>query len=265
MAARRQLEFFVLRYVPDAVKGEFVNVGIVAVEADGGFADVRFTRDWRRAQCLDPELDIEVLEALEREIRGQIASVPDREAFLKRLQDSFSNLVQLSPVAGCLAEDPAREMDELSTLYLESKRLGKRMPSTRMIIHQTMADAFQQAGVLERMARAVNVAAYTWPNDPLKIDFSYDVGSMRKMFQAMPARSSTDTVLGLAFRFPKIKDAMLRAERIEVRLTGVIEDDASRDDEAGFVLQVMKESRIEIATVGTMPQIAELARQELRA
>src|ERR1039458_2332077 len=49
-----QCEFFLLRYVPDAVKDEFVNLGVVLYEpgkagsAQAGFADVRFTRDWRR-------------------------------------------------------------------------------------------------------------------------------------------------------------------------------------------------------------------------
>ena len=33
MAEKRQLEFFLLRYVPDAVKDEFVNIGLVMVEA----------------------------------------------------------------------------------------------------------------------------------------------------------------------------------------------------------------------------------------
>ncbi len=55
MADLRQLEFFLLRYVPDAVKDEFVNIGLVMIEAGAngdGFADVRFTRDWRRVRCL---------------------------------------------------------------------------------------------------------------------------------------------------------------------------------------------------------------------
>ena len=31
MAEKRKLEFFLLRYVPDAVKGEFVNFGLVTI------------------------------------------------------------------------------------------------------------------------------------------------------------------------------------------------------------------------------------------
>jgi hypothetical protein len=104
MARRLQLEFFLLRYVPDAVKDEFVNIGVVMVDPganERGFADVRFTRDWRRVRCLDPQADVEMLEALEREIRGQLATTHDREALLRRLEDSFANVIQLSPVKGC--------------------------------------------------------------------------------------------------------------------------------------------------------------------
>ena len=69
MKKRRQCEFFLLRYVPDAVKDEFVNVGVVLVESGGGWADVRFTHDWKRVRCLDPDADVEMLEGLEREIK----------------------------------------------------------------------------------------------------------------------------------------------------------------------------------------------------
>src|ERR1700723_3120606 len=114
MAERKNLEFFLLRYVPDAVKDEFVNIGVVLVEAGatgaqsngGGFADVRFTRDWRRVRCLDPQADVEMLAALEREIRGQLRTAQDRAALLKRLEDSFSNVIQLSPTRGCWADAP---------------------------------------------------------------------------------------------------------------------------------------------------------------
>ena len=67
MAEKRKLEFFLLRYVPDAVKGEFVNIGLVMFElgaSSAGFADVRFTKDWRRVRCLDPQANTDLLAAL---------------------------------------------------------------------------------------------------------------------------------------------------------------------------------------------------------
>ena len=52
MSERRQVEFFLLRYVPDAVKGEFVNFGLIAIENRPGrsaLVDVRFTKDREQA------------------------------------------------------------------------------------------------------------------------------------------------------------------------------------------------------------------------
>ncbi len=45
MADLKQLEYFVLRYVPDAVNGEFINFGLILMEpipGDAVFAKARF-------------------------------------------------------------------------------------------------------------------------------------------------------------------------------------------------------------------------------
>src|SRR6185312_16557527 len=125
MVEMKHCEFFLLRYVPDAVKDEFVNIGLVLLQRNAKgteFADVRFTRDWRRVRCLDPEADVEVLQALERDIRGQLRQARDREVLLRKLDDSFSNLIQVSPTKGCLAEEPAKEMETIARLYFEAPK-----------------------------------------------------------------------------------------------------------------------------------------------
>jgi DUF3037 family protein len=121
--------FFLLRYAPDAVKNEFVNIGLVLLPPSGS-AEVRFTRDWSRVRCLDPQADIEVLEALEADLREKLREMNgDHEFILRRIQDSFSNAIQPTEFQGCLAESLAREADELARLYLERPR--RRQPSTR--------------------------------------------------------------------------------------------------------------------------------------
>jgi hypothetical protein len=140
------------------------------------------------------------------------------------------------------------------------------MPSGREVILRAMRDAFEQAGVLRLMHQAVEVAPYTWPNDPMRIDFAYRVGGALKMFHAAPIGSSMDTALGLAFRYPKIKDAMQRMTRADALMTAVIEDQVMREEVGtAFALQVLEESRITVARASEMPQIAEVARRELRA
>ena len=59
MAEKRQLELYLLRFLPHALRDDFVTVGLLLVESDGGFAEMRFTRDMRMLQCVAPEVEWE--------------------------------------------------------------------------------------------------------------------------------------------------------------------------------------------------------------
>jgi DUF3037 family protein len=268
MADRRQLEFFLLRYVPDAVKDEFVNIGLVMVEAGAngrGFADVRFTRDWRRVRCLDPQVDVEMLEALERDVRGQLATTHDRAILLRRLEDSFSNVIQLSPAKGCLAEDPVAEIEVMASLYLEAAKVGgKREVSARQRILGKMREAFEQAGVA-KFVLPVPVAPYTKPGDPFQFDFGYRVEGTIKLFHAVSMKANVDAAVTLAVRYPRIARGMFEVTQAAPVLTAVIDDDLDRGNESvQFAMSMMEDEKIRIAVAAEMPMIAEAARRELR-
>src|SRR3954470_13934429 len=67
---RRFCEFQLLSYVPDPVRNEAVHIGVIRREqASAAPAQVRFTRDWRRVRCLDPDADTALLEGMESELR----------------------------------------------------------------------------------------------------------------------------------------------------------------------------------------------------
>jgi hypothetical protein len=274
MADRRQLEFFLLRYVPDAVKDEFVNIGVVMIESrangaaanEARFADVRFTRDWRRVRCLDPQADVGMLEALEREIRGQLATAHDREVLLRRLEDSFSNVIQLSPAKGCLAEDPVREIEAMASIYLEAVKVGgKRQVSGRQRILGKMQDAFEQAGIAKFLL-PVPVAPYTKTGDPFQFDFGYRVKGEIKLFHAVSLKAGVDAAVLLAARYPRIAPVMLKVAQAAPVLTAVIDDDLDRGQESvQFALSTMEDERIRVVVSAEMPMIAEVARRELRA
>ena len=142
MAGKTQCKFFVVRYAPDAVKNEFVNIGLVLMPPAGG-AQIRFTNDWSRVRCVDPEADLEVLQALEGDLREKLREMNgDHDFILRRIQDSFSNALQTSEFQACLADSPTDEADELARLYLE--RPKRRQPRSRMRVR-----------VLRRRRRAV--------------------------------------------------------------------------------------------------------------
>jgi len=269
MAAKRQLEFFLLRYVPDAVRNEFVNIGVVMVESGAhgdGFADVRFTRDWRRVRWLDPQADVDMLEALERDIRKRLSSNEDRTILLRQMEDSFSNAIQLSATQRCLAEDPVAEIEAVASMYLEAAKVGgNREASGRQRILGKMRDAFEQAGVA-KLLLPVPVAPYTKKGDPFQFDFGYRVAGEIKLFQAVSLRAGVDAAVLLAARYPKIVPVMSKVAGAAPVLTAVIDDDLERGQESvQFALSMMEDERIRIAVAAEMPMIAEVARRELRA
>ena len=264
MVDKKQLQFFLVRYTPDVVKDECVNIG-VAVLDDSGFADVRLTPDWRRVKCLDPAADLEVLEALEKDLRSMLRD-PDRDRLLAKIQGSFSNAIQLTPAKAVLAEDPAVEIENLARMYLETRRpAGKRELSARQQIFTRMRDAFEQAGVWKLMRHRIAVAQYTHRGDPLKLDCGYRPNGEVKMFHAVSLATEPETAKILAFSFPQIEAGIFKAERAKASLTAIVEEDLDRGDEqVAFALETLEQARIATAVTSDLPGIAEDVRRELK-
>jgi hypothetical protein len=278
MAEYRQCEFYLLRYVPDAVKDEFVNLGVVLLETgegDGVFTDVRFTRDWRRVRCLDPEVDVELLESFEGELRRMLQSraaevinyrgpMSRRDWLLRLLEDGLSNTLQITPAKAVLTENPSVELGKLAQIYLESSRHERRAQSGRRVIYAAMREAFEGAGVWALGRRDIALANYGAKGDPLKIDFGYRPNGVIKMFQAVSLEADVNAAKVLAFSYPTLRDGLRRAENAGSELTAVIEDGLNRGDEAiGFALATLAASEIRVAGVSEMAGIAERARVEM--
>jgi len=270
VAEKHQLEFFLLRYVPDAVKGEFVNFGLVAIEngSKGAvLADVRFMKDRGRLLCFDPQADVDVLDKLQEEIGREVGESTEGAVLWRKMEDSFSGLIQVSQVMPALTERMAGvEIEEVAKMFLETPRVRRtREPAGRQKILRTMRNEFDKAGVLD-LLRAVPVEPYTKPGDPFEFDFGYRVGGEIKLFHAVSMRASVDAAVTLAARYPRIVPVMAKVTEAAPMLTAVVEAELDRArTEVGFALEMMEESKIKVATESEMRGIAEAARTELRA
>lgn len=277
MADFKQCEFFLLRYVPDVVKGECVNIGVVLLEESGnGFTGVRFARDWRRVRRLDPEVDIELLESYEAELQRLLEShqpeminyrgpMSRREWLLAQMQQSFSGALQLAPMTAVFTESPPIELGKLAQMYLESTMRGHRALSGRRVIVDAMRDAFEKTGVWKFMRREIAVAQYTRQGDPLKIDCGYRPNGVLHLFHGLSLATNADSAKILAYSYSDMRDGLLEAEHASCDLTAITEDELDPHDEGvAFALATLRDSEIEVARVTDLPQIAERARVELK-
>ena len=273
MRERLQCEFSLIRYVPDVVKGEFANIGVVLREAGRDeTATVRFTRDWSRVRCLDPDADVDLLESLESEIGQRLQAGVDllvnAKPMLETLEDSLSNSVQLTEMKGTLAESLPAEMEQLLRMYVEPLKLPstRKKASGRVAIVSTMRNAFEREGVWRMMRKKIAASAYTQAGDPLKIDCGYRNGKVR-MFHAVSLENDVEAAKGMAYSADALRAGVLSSEGIELELTAIVERIATIADQEqyGFGVSVMEREAIRVLTVADMGRVAETAKRELRA
>src|SRR5271157_3416024 len=210
MSEKRQLELYLLRFLPHALRDDFVTVGLLLLESDGGFAEVRFTRDWRMLQCVAPDVEVEWFQIVEREIRGRLDGLRRREDLMQLVSERFGTMLDVGPTKAVLTEDPAKEMEVLTSMYLVPMERGERVQQRtgRVAIVHSMKEAFTDAGVLELMQRDLDVVKYTGPGDPFRIDFGYRVGNVVKMFHAVSVASNVDQALALLYRYSRVATGM---------------------------------------------------------
>ncbi|WP_058187372.1 DUF3037 domain-containing protein [Terracidiphilus gabretensis] len=271
---RRNCEFQLLRYVPDAVRNEFVHIGVILREPGTGEpVQVRFTRDWRRVRCLDPEADTAMLEGMENELRRTLSAEP--EGKLKQiLSESLSLNVQMTEPKGYLAESLPAGVEELMRLYVEPpprERVSKLRG--RSAIQAAMRGEFERAGVWELMRKQIRASEYTRPGDPLRIDAGYRPNGIIRMFHAVSLEPGVEMAKVLAFSAAGLRAGVERIEKASLELTAIIEpaakvrateDEPERLELYRFGVETMEEHSIRVLTTSDLGRVAETARRELR-
>jgi hypothetical protein len=274
---RIQCEFFLIRYVPDVVKGEFANIGVLLREAGRGeSAVVRFTRDWTRVRCLDADVDIGLLEGLEGEIGARLR-IADADAsgikpVMEILEDTLANSVQMTEVKVCLAESLPAELEQLMKMYVEPLKVKtERKRTGRAAIAAAMRTEFERAGVWGLMRKRIAASLYTRAGDPMKIDCGYRPNGVIRMFQAVSLEGDVEAAKGLAYSAPQLMEGVQRVETARLELTAIVEPlraVSDTEDEAmeryRFGVEAMERQAIRVVTMSDLARVAETARVELR-
>src|ERR1019366_150396 len=276
---RRACEFHLLRYVPDAVRNEYVHIGVILREqgspeqASPESALVRFTRDWRRVRCLDPDADIALLEGMESELRRRFREEPDGD-LMRLLTESLSLSVQMTESKAYLAESLPAGMEELMRVYVEPPP-RERVPrlSGRAAIQARMRGEFERAGVWDLLRKRIAASEYTRAGDPLRIDVGYRPNGLIRMFHAVSLEPGVEMAKVLAFSAAGLRAGVARVEEAEFELTAVIEPAAKlgatdlepeRLEMYRFGVETMEEHQIRVLTTSDLGRVAETARRELR-
>ena len=265
----KKCAYFLVRYVPDIVRDEGLNIGLFLHSPEQEYLDCLFTEDFSRIKRLHPQADLEFLRELQPYFEQQIREHENNlEGYIQEMRDSFSNLIQVTEPRLCLASDLPEEMQSLFARYVGERLQAPLRQDTRMRIKQALTDALDRAGVLKNKQFEKQIPAEPWTQkgDPFRFDFGYRPletpglsNGHIKLIHALSLRRDPD----LADRL-SLKIQAVRAKE-PAELTAVVEAlPAPGDETASYSYRVLLERQIVLQPVEGVSAYAQSVRRELQ-
>ena len=274
----RELVYRVIRYTPNLVRDEWVNIGVVLGEdadraAPGELAGtarrqarlIESDGEMARVRRLHPAADIALLRSLGPQFEAQLSSrgnggEPDRDAagLLRRLEDSLSTAVQFGPQKLVLAEDFDLELDRLYQAHVSPPRgaRGGLLENTRAWIHSKLRDVFLRRRLSSKSSwqRSVPVEEFTQPGDPLKIDYAYRSNGTRGFIEAISLWRDPAQAKVLAYTAECIRARV----QGKTEFTAVVEMEPARENPRHqFVARLFEEQHIAMVPLNRIEKFAE--------
>jgi hypothetical protein len=166
------------------------------------------------------------------------------QRLLGKWDETLSNALQLAPQKGVFAADLDAELERLYADHVALQRIPSRagMPGSRAQMRLYCSQVFRQARLWERIEKSVRASEFTFPGDPMRLDYSYRRNGTRGFVQCLSvSRAPADAKL-LAYT----------AERIAAKATWKTEYAAVTDvalnldnDRHRFVRDTLRDAGIE--------------------
>jgi hypothetical protein len=192
----RSCVYRILRYTPNLVRDEWVNIGVLVYDEQTGERRLRLIEEeeeFRRVRRLHPHADEGLLRALRDDLEDRFQSAAlqnnggDWQRLLAKWDETLSNALQLGPQKGALAGDLDAELERLYADHIAVQRAPARVgaPGSRAQIRSYCSQVLRQARLWERVEKSVRAAEFTFPGDPMRLDYSYRRNGTRGFVQTL--------------------------------------------------------------------------------
>jgi len=259
---QRTCAYRVLRYNPNLVRDEWVNIGVLVFDPRTGERRLRLIEEheeYARVRRLHPEADEAVLRGMRDDLEDRFESARGANAqgagsgsangaglqgLLSKWDDTLSNAVQLAPQKAVVAADLDAEVERLYGEQVAVPRAGVRAgaPGSRMQMRSYCSQVFQQARLWDRIQKSVRAAEFTFPGDPMRIDFSYRRNGTRGFVHTLSVARAPGDAKALAHTAERIAaKAALKTEFAAVTDIGLTE----QNERNQFVSRTLRDAGIE--------------------
>jgi hypothetical protein len=201
---RNIFRYRILRYLPNRARDEWVNIGVLLEETSGARQAMRLMEEpseFARVRRLHPDVDEDFLHGLAPELDARLRG-PDSDgaAYLQKLEQNLSDVLQLSPQKALLADNFGAELDRLYREQVSppARRAGGLLQSTRDRMRSKLNDVFRRHRILGKLEHHVRVEGFTQPGDPMRLDYGYQNG-VRGFIQLVSLRRDLPQAKALAY------------------------------------------------------------------
>jgi hypothetical protein len=233
----RTLAYRVLRYTPNLVRDEWVNIGVLVFDPETGERRLRLIEEpeeYARVRRLHPRADEELLRALRDDLDNRFATATqlfagngadgngkneapasaDWMKLLAKWDATLSNALQLAPQKGVYADDLDAETERLYADHVAPERGTARVgaPGSRGAIRSYCAQVFKQARLWERLQKGVRAEEFTFAGDPMRIDYAYRRNGTRGFVQTLSVSRTPGDVKSLAYTVERIRSKLPSSE-----------------------------------------------------
>jgi hypothetical protein len=261
----RPCAYRVLRYTPNLVRDEWLNIGVLVYDPATGERRLRLIEEeseYARVRRLHPGADESLLRALRDDIENRFATASilfppgadgksnvesDWLKLLAKWDDTLSNVLQLAPQKGTYAADLDSETERLYGDQVAVSRPAGRpgVPDSRSALRSYCAQVFRQARVWDRLQRGVRAEEFTFPGDPMRLDFAYRRNGTRGFVQTISvSRAPADAKL-LAYTVGRIREKIRSSEFTAVTDVAL----AAENKRHRFVSETLRDAGVESVPV----------------
>src|SRR6266566_2038141 len=215
--ALRPCAYHVVRYTPNLVRDEWVNIGILLFDPASGRLLQRLLEEpaeFARVRRLHPAAD---------------------EEFLRRL-----------------SEDLEAELDRLYHDHVEVPRQGRLADAaSRNGIRARATQVFRGTGIWPRLERRLRVDEFTYAGDPLRLDYGYRRNGTRGFVQALSLSQDLAQAKVLAFTADAIRQTLSVSE---VGAATETEPHPQENPRHRFVLGLLQAREISVVPLGRLAE-----------
>lgn len=166
------------------------------------------------------------------------------QRMLEKWNSTLSNAIQLAPQKGVYAADLEAETDRLYGEQVAPPRSESRAgaPGSRSTMRQYCSQVWRQSRLWERIEKSVRVQEFTFPGDPMRLDYGYRHNGTRGFVQLLSVTRSPKDCKELAYT----ADRIARRARFASEFVAVTDVALQQQNERHrFVNDTLREAGIE--------------------